>query len=98
VTAWVWVFICAWVLLAGVFALGLGRRASREMPPYTPPRPWQHDPTNLARCPGCGTLRPLDAGLIAAHDRPDPWVPYDQQSTPCQGAGQQPAPAKASER
>jgi hypothetical protein len=100
VTAWL---ICGAVaVVLGLATWGLASRTSREMPPYPrvgldsmglpPPRPF-------GRCPGCGTLRPLDAsGLVGGHDRPDPWVPYDVQSTPCRGAGQAPMQAEASER
>jgi hypothetical protein len=88
VTAWL---ICAAIAaVLGLATWGLASRTSREMPPYPPPpgdRPWQPEYA-LYRCSGCGTLRPLDvSGMVAAHDRPDPWVPYDQQSAPCQGAG-----------
>jgi hypothetical protein len=100
VTAWL---ICAAIAgLLGFAVWGLAKATSHEMPPYPPPpgdRLWQPDPRVYGRCPGCGTLRPLVvSGMVAAHDRPDPWVPYDQQSVPCDGAGQQPAQAKASER
>ncbi len=61
------------------------------MPPFEPDGPWQSDPAGFARCPGCGTLRPVVDGLIAGHDRPDPWVPYDQASARCFGTGLPPA-------
>jgi hypothetical protein len=64
-----------------------------------PERPWQPDPSRFGRCPSCGTLRPLDDdGMVAAHDRPEPQVPFNVQSFPCRGAGQAPMQAEASER
>jgi hypothetical protein len=94
-TAWLWVSGIAAVL--GVVTWGLARASSREMPPHPEPEtaPWEPDPSRFARCPGCGTLRPTVDGLVAGHDRPDPWVPFDQQSTPCEGAGQ---PADSGDR
>jgi hypothetical protein len=97
VTAWL---ICAAIAaLLGFVVWGLARASSREMPPYPQPdRPWQPDPSRFGRCPSCGTHRPLEDGLIAAHDRPEPQVPFNVQSFPCRGAGQEPMQAKASER
>jgi hypothetical protein len=63
-----------------------------------PERPWQPDPSRFGRCPSCGTLRPVEDGLVAAHDRPEPQVPFNVQSFPCRGAGQAPMQAEASER
>jgi hypothetical protein len=89
--AWIWVVVGVWAV-AVVFAIGLGRAAGRRMP--TPPpeidRHWQPDPGSFARCPGCGTLRPVAGGVIAAHERPEPWVPFDQASARCTGTGQLP--------
>jgi hypothetical protein len=95
VTAWL---ICAAIAAVLGFAVwGLAKATSREMPLY--PRgalgpeapgevgPWQPDPSRFGRCSGCGTLRPVAGGVIAAHDRPDPWVPFDQASATCFGSG-----------
>jgi hypothetical protein len=97
VTAWL---VCAAIAaVLGLATWGLARASSREMPPYPQPdRPWQPALAGWGRCPSCGTLRPLDDGLIAAHDRPEPQVPFNVQSFPCRGAGQAPMQAKASER
>jgi hypothetical protein len=59
---------------------------------------WQPDPSRFGRCPSCGTLRPLDDGLIADHDRPEPQVPFNVQSFPCRGAGQAPMQPMETER
>jgi hypothetical protein len=46
-------------------------------------------PHPVGWCPGCGVLQRVDAtGRVAAHDRPEPWVPFDQAPTPCTGSGQ----------
>jgi hypothetical protein len=63
---------------------------SRRLAEDAPVRHWQPDPSRFGRCPSCGTLRPLDDGLIAAHDRPEPQVPFNVQSFPCRGAGSEP--------
>jgi hypothetical protein len=89
VNPWWWVSGIAAVL--GLATYGLARATSREMPPYPEPdRPWHPDPAGFARCPGCGTSRPVAGGVIAAHDYPEASVPFDQQSFPCPGAGQRP--------
>jgi hypothetical protein len=96
-----WLICVAIAAVLGFVVWGFARAASREMPPYPPPpdeRPWQPDPSRFGRCPSCGTLRPLDDGLIAAHDRPEPQVPFNVQSFPCRGAGQAPMQPEASER
>jgi hypothetical protein len=99
VTRWlICVAIIAGLGLAVWLFASLGRAASHEMPPYPEPRPWQPDPSRFGRCPSCGTHRPLEDGLIAAHDRPEPQVPFNVQTFPCRGAGQTPIQAKASER
>jgi hypothetical protein len=97
VTAWL---ICgAIAAVLGFVVWGLARQASREMPPYPQPeRPWQPDPSRFGRCPSCGTLRPVEDGLIAAHDRPEPQVPFSVQSFPCQGAGLAPMQPMETER
>jgi hypothetical protein len=61
-------------------------------------RPWQPDPSRFGRCPSCGTHRPLEDGLIAAHDRPEPQVPFNVQTFPCRGAGQAPMQPMETER
>jgi hypothetical protein len=66
--------------------------------PGEPDRPWQPDPSRFGRCPSCGTLRPLDDGLIADHDRPEPQVPFNVQTFPCRGAGQAPMQPMETER
>jgi hypothetical protein len=63
---------------------------SRRLAEDAPVRHWQPDPSRFGRCPSCGTVRPLEDGLIAAHDRPEPQVPFNVQSFPCRGAGQAP--------
>jgi uncharacterized membrane protein len=99
VTAWLWIFLIAGLAGAAVWMFAsLSRAAGHEMPPYPEPRPWQPDPSRFGRCPSCGTHRPLEDGLIAAHDRPEPQVPFNVQTFPCRGAGQTPIQAKASER
>jgi hypothetical protein len=108
VTAWL---ICAAIAaVLGFVVWGLARASSREMPPLSreqaadlwrvplPDRPWQPDPSRFGRCPSCGTLRPLEDGLIAAHDRPEPQVPFHQQTFPCRGAGEAPMQPMETER
>jgi hypothetical protein len=87
---WVAGLVLVYLTLAAMFVFGLLRGWRKPMPPFEPDGPWQHDPANLARCPGCGTLRPVTGGVIASHDRPQEWVPYDQASARCAGTGQLP--------
>ncbi|MDP9224134.1 MAG: hypothetical protein M3P18_09815 [Actinomycetota bacterium] len=91
---WVAGLVLVYLILAAGLVLGYLRVRGQERPRSTPPEPnppWQSDPGAFARCPGCGTLRPVEGGLIAGHDRPDPWVPYDQASARCFGTGLPPA-------
>jgi hypothetical protein len=94
-----WLICAAIAVVLGFLVWGLARAAGREMPPYPElDRPWQPDPSRFGRCPSCGTLRPLDDGLIADHDRPEPQVPFNVQSFPCRGAGQAPMQPMETER
>jgi hypothetical protein len=102
--------VTAWLIVSGIAVLlgvavwggakALERASSRYPHPEPGPvRPWQPDTSRFGICLGCHNWRPRGAdGLIADHNYPEASVPYDQQSFRCDGTGQKPAQAKASER
>jgi hypothetical protein len=98
-TTWLICGLIIVVLGALTWFFAAAREASREMPPYPQPdRPWQPDPSRFGRCPSCRSIQPIYDGLVAAHDRPEPQVPFNVQSFPCRGAGQAPMQAMETER
>jgi hypothetical protein len=94
------IFVTAFVTWLTVTRLLRNRRQARRerwVPPtpvvgeFGEPRVAVDRTVTKAICGGCGQPQPIDdRGLIAVHDRPQPWTPFGGTDVFCEGSGRWP--------